>query len=129
MRPTTLVLAAAALTTSSSFALAQDDPVHLKLTPDGAMKKVGNYMPQRVTLSADKPASITKLPEGLVPPVYGTPAIKGGHKPAKLFVDSNGNGDLTDDPPAEWNGKAGEPGDDGKAYTMYNGGGTVNLGT
>ena len=142
MRPTTLVLAAAALTASSSFALAQDDTVHLKLTSDGAMKKVGNYMPQRVTLSADKPASITKLPEGLVAPVYGTLAIKGGDKatyhlvldepdgkPAKLFVDSNGNGDLTDDPPAEWNGKAGEPGDDGKAYTMYNGGGTVNLGT
>src|SRR5262249_9189031 len=49
-------------------------------------------------------------------------------KDARLFVDSNGNGDVTDDPQAEWTGKA-APSDSGQTLTQYNGGASIELGT
>src|SRR2546430_16768994 len=112
------------------------EEVKLKLVPTGAMPKMGGYMPQRLELSEQKPAGITKTPAGLSAPLYG--AIKLGAaehpstiylavdepdgKSSRLFVDSNGNGDLTDDPPAEWKGRPGQGG-----LTMYMGGANVNV--
>jgi thiol-disulfide isomerase/thioredoxin len=136
------LVVAAAVVACGSLAFAEDDAVHLTLLSKGGMAKVGNYMPQRITLSADKPKSIKKVPADLAAPVYGTLAIAGGDKavynlildepdgkPARLFVDANGNGDFTDDAPAEWTGQEGKANDDGKKFTMYNGGAMVNLGT
>src|SRR5438046_1798689 len=71
---------------------------------------------ERIVLGADKPASLRRVPDGLAAPLYGEfifgpseqPMTFGvvvdepDGKPARLWVDRNGNGDLTDDPPIEW---------------------------
>jgi peroxiredoxin len=113
--------------------------VTLKPMATGAMKQMGGYRPQRVTLSAEKPASITKLPEGLTAPLYGILPIGPGEKAtfhivvnepegknATLYVDANGNGDLTDDPDAEWTPKTSKN-KEGVELTQYNGGASVQL--
>lgn len=116
-----------------------DDTVTLKPIATGAMSKIGGYTPQRLTLSAEKPLGLDKTPE-LVAPMYGVLSFgpkdsattvfvvvdEPEGKPAKLYVDANGNGDLTDDPAAEWTGKP-SPGRDGKVYTMSMGGANVTL--
>src|SRR5438067_2774694 len=83
--------------------------VKIKLMPEGAMRKLGGYQPQMIKMSETKPDALKKAPE-LAAPLYGS--IKFGGvthlivldepegKDAKLYVDANGNGDLTDDPPA-----------------------------
>ena len=92
------------------------------LTPlsSGAMPKMGGYRPIRATLSAEKPASLHKAPEGLTAPLYGVLPIgpegckqvfhivvdEPEGKDATLYVDANGNGDLTDDGPTEWKPKS-----------------------
>lgn len=124
---------------SPAVALA-DDTVTFVTVSSGAMKEIGYYSPQRATLSAERPTTITKVPDGLVAPQYGVLPLKSAEgvvfhvvldepdgQPAKLFVDSNGNGDLTDDAGAEWAGQA-RKGQDGKESTMYLGGATLKLG-
>jgi len=68
--------------------------------------------------------------------MYGTMAISGAEKtatynvivdepdgkPAHLYVDANGNGDLTDDGDALWTGKEVGKTDDGKSLQQYSGG-------
>ena len=83
----------------------------LKFVPSGITAKMGGYMPIRVALSGDASA-VKKAPEGLKAPQYGS--IKIGSQTwalvldepaggtAKLLVDSNQNGDLTDDPATKW---------------------------
>ncbi len=89
-----------------------------KLVPSGAMAKIGFYRPQRLKISPAKPASVIKEPTGLISPQYGS--IEFGPKeskksygvildepdgkPAQLFVDANGDGDFTNDPPVKWTG-------------------------
>src|SRR5687768_2459112 len=48
-----------------------DEPVHLKAVPKGGMEKLGYYAPQRLTLSAERPATLITAPEGLGAPMYG----------------------------------------------------------
>jgi thiol-disulfide isomerase/thioredoxin len=135
-------LVAAALATSAALAGGDDSAIQMKLVPKDAMAKIGYYQPQRVVLSSTKPDTVKKVPEGLIDPQYGTLAMTGSDKatyniivdepegqPAKLYVDSNGNGDLTDDAPAEWTGKEVGTNDEGKKFMQYNGGAMVNLGT
>jgi thiol-disulfide isomerase/thioredoxin len=69
--------------------------------------------PQKLQLSADKPAGVTNEPAYRYKPMYGVIHLGDAKSNAivvvvdtapgvthpKLFVDSNGNGDLTDDPP------------------------------
>src|SRR4051812_29768512 len=90
--------------------------IKLPLKETGAMQKIGYYMPQQLKLSSDRPAGLRKAPEDLVSPLFGE--LKMGpkekpttiivavdepdDKPWRLLVDSNANGDLTDDPAAEW---------------------------
>jgi peroxiredoxin len=134
----TLVLAVT-LASTAGLALAQGTVI-MKLKPEGASKELGYYSPQRVTLSADKPATITKMPEGVTAPMFGVIPISGKKdakyhvvvdepegEPFTLYIDSNGNGDLTDDPKAEWTGKE-VTGRDQKQYKQYSGGGVVELG-
>ncbi len=114
----------------------------LKLVPTGGMAKVGYYAPQRLALSATKPATITKMPEGLTAASYGVLPMKGPEgavyhvvvdepdgKPATMLVDANGNGDLTDDGAAEWTGRTPPAREGQKSYTMCSGGATLKLGT
>src|SRR5262249_41000720 len=89
--------------------------VELKFLPSAAMPKAGPYWRERVVLRAEKPKGLARAPE-LTAPLYGVLSIgprespapvivavdepKG--QPAKLYVDSNANGDLTDEPAREW---------------------------
>lgn len=136
----------------------QAQTVNLTPMSSGAAAKMGSYRPQRVTLSAEKPAAITKLPGDLAAPVFGAipfgAAAEGkpapqvyivvdepADAPARLFIDTNGNGDLTDDGAADWKGTTREipkvarnaPPKEGEKpemikVTQYDGGGNVQLG-
>jgi thiol-disulfide isomerase/thioredoxin len=110
-----MVCTAIALLAGSVTALAAphaDEPVKLTAVPKGGTAKVGGYyMPQRASMSADKPETLKKAPADLASPQYGTLAIGDGvlfildepeGKPAKLYIDTNHNGDLTDDAAVEW---------------------------
>jgi peroxiredoxin len=106
-------IALAALLISPALA---DQTVHLTATATGAVDKVGGSYYSVVKLTETKPPGITKLPGDLSGHVlYGLLPIAhpGGKqiavvldspegKPARLFVDANGNGDLTDDAAADW---------------------------
>jgi len=97
-------------------AAAWSEPVQLKLLPSGAARKIGSYSPQRLILTSERPAGITKAPEDLSAPLYGVLALgprekaasvflvldEPAGKPARLLVDANANGDLTDDPAVTW---------------------------
>lgn len=91
----------------------------LDFLASNAMAKMGGYRPQKAATSSSRPASITKAPDGLTVPEYGE--IKMGPASSqrthafvldnpdslspRLFVDTNANGDLTDDAPAIWKRK------------------------
>ncbi|GAB5402670.1 MAG: hypothetical protein Aurels2KO_09010 [Aureliella sp.] len=111
-------------------ATAIGDEVREKFVGEGVTARVGGYRPVRATM--DEEESIVKVaPEGLEAPKYGKFQI--GEKSwafildeleegdQKLYVDTNGDGDLTNDPEPEWkSSKRGE-------YTMYSGSGKVAL--
>jgi thiol-disulfide isomerase/thioredoxin len=101
----------------------------MKLLPSGAMGKVGFYMPQKLDLSSDKPAELQKAPE-MSSPMYGKLTFGGksyliaidepAGKDATLYVDANGNGDLTDDAATAWK-KRPYKDRSGKEFTQYTG--------
>jgi len=82
----------------------------------GIAKKVGGHRPHPVMLTATLPDFIKKVPSGLNAPLYGSfamgqtkDAVSIGiilditaDKQQRLFIDANGNGDFTDDPPCQW---------------------------
>jgi thiol-disulfide isomerase/thioredoxin len=99
--------------------------------PDGVTRRVGGYRPIRSQLGEDA-SSVKVAPDGLTNPQYGfiewdnakwayiLDEPEEGN--AKLYVDSNADGDLTNDPEATWTGrKAGE-------FTMYDGSAKIDLG-
>lgn len=99
---------------SASTGVAQESP--LRWQSSEVTKLVGGYIPQRLKLAADKPAHVKKAPSDLANPLFGElkigPSNAPGRivivideppgKPSRIFVDSNGNGDLTDDPSPRW---------------------------
>ncbi len=120
----TLLLSLATVLAGSAFAQS------VKLTPvtTGGMKKIGFYMPQRLQLSAVKPDSVKKAPDAQ-DAMYGSLDIAGTKHVVlvagdKIYVDTNGNGDLTDDPMPTW--KASQYGDT-KQFTMYGGNAMVAI--
>ena len=108
------------------------DGVETKFVGSGATAKVGGYSPVRAELNA-KVDSVKKAPDGLAAAKYGS--LKIGEKswsvildepegkPAKLFVDSNGDGDLTNDPAVTWTART------QLGQTMYSGSAQVDLGS
>ncbi len=111
-------------------AMAIAGEVNEKFVAEGVTARVGGYRPVRAEM--DQEESIVKVaPEGLESPKYGKfefgdsswafildETEEGDHK---LYVDTNGDGDLTNDPEATWKpSKRGE-------YTMYSGGGKIAL--
>jgi peroxiredoxin len=113
---TCLVLSILAVSVLTSAACAEGMDAKLDLLSSGAMTNMPGYLPQRALLSTNKPDGLKKTPAGLVAPLYGEiklgPAEAPGvfivildrpaGKPARLFVDANHNGDLTDDPEPDW---------------------------
>lgn len=97
----------------------------------GITRKVGGYRPIRSVM--DKEADIVSVaPEELQAPRYGSFEIgeqswayildEPEEGEATLYLDSNGDGDLTNDPKAEWtSSQRGE-------LTMYSGSGQIDLG-
>ncbi len=87
------------------------DGTNMHLSPSGVVAKFGGYMPLRAELTSDE-TGIKKKPAGLTAPTY-TKVTFGGKtfrvildeptgSPAKLYIDSNGNGDFTDDKAPTW---------------------------
>ena len=107
------------------------DGVEMKFVSSGATAKVGGYSPVRAELDA-KADSVKKAPEGLAAAKYGTLKIgpkswsvildEPEGKPAKLYVDSNGDGDLTNDAAVTWTART------TAGQTMYQGNAQVDLG-
>ena len=97
----------------------------------GVTRKVGGFRP--IPFKMDQEADIVEVaPEDLQAPRYGFFKV-GDQKWAfildepeegdsKLYIDTNGDGDLTNDPEPEWkSSKQGE-------YTMHSGSGEIDLG-
>lgn len=99
-----------------SSVAASAEETTLQWQAQGLMAKVGYYNPVQLAVSDKQPESIKKLPEGVEGIRFGTlqlgPAeqrksfVVALHEPktgdAMLWVDANGNGDLTDDKAVEW---------------------------
>ena len=113
--PRFALLLLAAIVCSTRPAPAQQT-VHLTLIPSDAAAKLGGGRPQLLQLLDKKPDGLKKVPPSLIAPRYGLLTIGSREHPAKihvifyapegkksrLFVDTNGDGDLTNDPPTEW---------------------------
>jgi thiol-disulfide isomerase/thioredoxin len=107
------------------------DGVTMKFIASGATAKAGGYRPIRAELDGTA-ETVKKGPEGLVSPKYGVLKIgakswgvildEPEDKPATLFVDSNGDGDYTNDPQVSWTSRA--VGD----YSQYQGKAELDLG-
>jgi thiol-disulfide isomerase/thioredoxin len=107
------------------------DGVSMKFVASGVTQKVGGYRPDRAVMDATAEVAKT-APEGLAAPKFGK--IKIGEaswafildepegKPATLYVDTNGDGDLTNDPKTSWSART------TGGRTMYNGKAEVDLG-
>lgn len=116
-------------------ALAQT--LDLKPVPSGMASASGGYSPIRLAMSAEKPAAIKKVPAGLTDVTYGV--LTFGGKPfgvvigktaagePHIYVDSNGDGDLTNDAPAKWS-PAAYSDQSGKQLTRYMGSAEVSFG-
>src|SRR5690349_2556952 len=101
------VLAIGVATTTGGAA--DDAPVvKMKLVPDNAMETITHsYMPRPLAMKTDEPAGLKKKPT-MQAPLFGEMKFGGKSyivaldepkgQDAKLYVDANGNGDLTDDP-------------------------------
>jgi serine/threonine protein kinase len=100
----------------SPITLSQTVDVKLEFINAEKYYDVGGYQPSEVPLSTKVPRSVSNAPTGLISPLYGElklgpPSSQRSHaiilsnpktENARLFVDGNANGDLTDDPPAQW---------------------------
>jgi thiol-disulfide isomerase/thioredoxin len=118
----------AAIVAVSACVRAED--VTEKFLSEGVTARVGGYRPQRAAM--DQEASIvSKAPEDLKAPKFGY-IVLGDRKFAfiadepegaegRLFIDSNADGDLTNDPAVEW--KSEERG----GLKQYSGRGKVQL--
>ncbi|MBS1715218.1 MAG: TlpA family protein disulfide reductase [Armatimonadetes bacterium] len=94
-------------------------PQDFKLEPMGAVTAKLGYYPIQIKLSDKKPSNITKEPTYRTAPKYGVVRLGNGPKGSavialdepkdadwKIYVDKNGNGDLTDDGDGAWNKKS-----------------------
>src|SRR5437899_3099713 len=103
--------------------------VEMQLLSSGAAMKIGFYRPQHLILTPEKPKELKTSP-ALASPLYGSLRFGGKSflvvldepdgKDASLYIDANGNGDLSDDPATSWE-KRNYPGADGGQLTQYNG--------
>ncbi len=90
--------------------------VELTYSPAGAVGRMGYYEAQTCSLSATPPGHVMKWPAKVTDALYGVITLGPKQKPgryavmlseastnsATLYVDSNGDGDLTNDPKPQW---------------------------
>ncbi len=86
--------------------------VKLVAVPQDFVKQMGGYIPKPLPLSATKPSAVTKLPDGLTNAKYATVTLGSKTytfcvgdlpgKPAQLFVDTEGRGDLSSAGVGSW---------------------------
>ncbi len=113
-RRTPVVVAAVALSLFAHAAWAQT-PAKLTFERDGASPMRFSFYPIRVALAPAKPALVRKEPAYRVTPKYATIRLGNGPKGLfavavdepeagdwRIYVDANGNGDLTDDGDGAW---------------------------
>ena len=112
----------------------QAQTVHAKWIEAGAGGKINGARPRPLDMEAQKPASITKVPDGIETPLYGVLTMGNVDAPTgfgavmdsaaagepRIWIDSNGNGDLTDDPPIVWK-KSAYSAFNGQTLTLYQG--------
>jgi thiol-disulfide isomerase/thioredoxin len=111
------------------------ETIRLSFITSNAMPVIGFYSPQLLELSATKPTSLSRAPVGLTAPLYGIlPVQSSGSRrfhvvvdepdgaDAVLYVDANGDGDMTNDPPAQWT-----PHTNAQGFRSYTGGATLAL--
>jgi len=115
---TTLLLAS-----TFGYSPLPDVSVNLTVVPKGASAMIGSYVPNRLALLPAKPSKVSKTPE-VTNPLYGVLKMAGGDRVvlidgANLFVDTNGDGDLTNDPKPTWQATTYKAGD--KDMTMMRG--------
>lgn len=137
--PRALALAltfAALLAATPPSGAAEAVVAHFDLVPEDAMRLLGGYAPQRLSLAPTPPPSVKTPPSGLkaADARYGTLSLgpaeaatsflvvteEPSNGPARCWVDANANGDLTDDPVVEWTPKAYKS-RDGTALAMHSG--------
>jgi RNA polymerase sigma factor (sigma-70 family) len=145
-------VATAVVATNPTTASSLSTSVQLRWVSSGATKRIGYCVPIQTELSPQKPATIRKLPADLSNALYGALRTAGpagavyhiavdepAGKPRRLFVDANGDGDLTNDPLVEWKATPTEFTDNGQKTNVHSaegkqcftcqGTGTLNLGT
>lgn len=116
-------------------------PTRLKLVDSGAREKLDRFAPQKLFMTSAKPAGLVKEPAGLSSPRYGVlpcgfdedaatagwiVITDGAGEQARLWIDANRDGDLTDDPAVTWKLETVDLGD-GKTSRQHRGGGRVAL--
>jgi thiol-disulfide isomerase/thioredoxin len=114
-------------TLALAVAMATADGITMTFVPTGAVAKAGGYSPIRCQLGASD-AGINRKPAGLANPRYGKLVVgqksfaiildEPEGKAASLYVDANGDGDLSNDA-ATWT-----PGEN----KMYNGSAKLDIG-
>jgi thiol-disulfide isomerase/thioredoxin len=113
------------------LATRQSDALDFHLLPSGTFKLMGGYRPFSLNLSDVKPDGLRKAPD-MASPRYGS--IKVGAQTFlvaldgedKLYVDSNGDGDLTDDPAPDWGMKT-IKGRNGQESSYRGGSATIDI--
>jgi RNA polymerase sigma factor (sigma-70 family) len=92
----------------------------------------------KIVLGPERPAALRRIPSGIEAPLYGELSFgpredpktytflldEPNSKPSRLWVDRNGDGDLTDDPPVEWTLRR-SPNPGGSDFTVYHGEATL----
>ncbi len=108
-----------------------NDGINVEFMASGATGKAGGYRPSSAEMG-EVLEEVKVAPEGLEAPKYGK--LEMGEKSwlfildepeegkARLFVDTNGDGDLTNDPEATWEAK------ETRGQTSYEGTAQVDLG-
>ena len=108
-----------ALAFSFAISATAQEVFHLNWIESGIRGTISSFRPKPLGLSTNVPAGLKKAPPGLTDPSYGSFEMGPPKSPATigvifdttadgvqhLYVDSNGNGDFTDDPPAAWSAK------------------------
>ena len=122
------------------FSLWAQEVFQLQWQESGIHEKAAGYRPHSLLLKPAAPQGLKRAPAGLVAPVYGLIELGPPKSPAqfrviadapagkaaRLFVDSNANGDFTDDPVCTWTNRPYQA-RDGSEGTAWYGEATVTI--